>query len=113
MNPWMPIVAQTPAPGGGSFFLLPALLLGMLAFIFMSNRSQQKRKERERNAMYAALAKNDRVLTIGGVIGTVLSVKDKEVVLKVDESTNTKMTFIKSAVQRVITDDLQLGDEKK
>ena len=115
MNLWMLIVAQnqTPTPGGGSFFLLPALLLGMLVFIFMSSRSQQKRKERERNTMYAALAKNDRVLTIGGVIGTVLSVKDTEVVLKVDESTNTKMTFIKSAVQRVITDDLQLGDEKK
>ena len=115
MNPWMPIVAQnqTQSPGGSSFFLLPALLLGMLVFIFMSSRSQQKRKDRERNAMYASLAKNDRVLTIGGVIGTVLSVKEKEVVLKVDESTNTKMTFIKSAVQRVITDDLQLGDEKK
>ena len=44
--------------------------------------------------------------TLGrGPIGTIVSVKDDEVVLKVDESSNTKMIFIKSAVQRVLTDD--------
>ncbi len=63
--------------------------------------------------MHARLAKNDRVLTIGGVIGTIISVKDSEVILKVDESTNTKMTFIKTAIQRIITDDQPLGADKK
>lgn len=109
------VLAQTqgPAPSPGSFFLLPALLLAFLVFIFMTSRSQEKKKTRVREAMYAAMSKNDRVLTIGGIVGTVLSIKENEVVLKVDESTNTKMTFVKSAVQRIITEDAQLGEELK
>jgi len=53
------------------------------------------------------------VLTIGGVVGTVVSVKDDQVVVKVDESTNTKMTFLKSAIQRVVTDDAPAVGEVK
>ena len=99
--------------GGGAAMLLPALMIGMIAFMFLTMRSQKKREKREKEDMHARMAKNDRVLTIGGVIGTVISVKDNEVVLKVDESTNTKMTFLKTAIQRVLTDDQDIGQEKR
>ena len=65
---------------------------------------QKKREKREREEMYASMKKNDRVLTVGGVIGTLISVKDTEVVLKVDESSNTKMTFLRTSVQRILSD---------
>ena len=55
--------------------------------------------------MFNSMSRNDRVQTVGGVIGTILQVKDNEVVLKVDESTNTKMTFVKTAVQKILTND--------
>jgi preprotein translocase subunit YajC len=102
------ILSQT-APSGGSpnaisFFPI-ALMLGLVAFMLLSSRSQKKREKREREEMHARMAKNDRVLTIGGIIGTVMAVKDNEVVVKVDETTNTKMTFIKSAIQRVLSDE--------
>jgi preprotein translocase subunit YajC len=112
----MPLFAQTQAPGPRSnamAFMFPALLMALVVFMLLSARSQKKREQRERDAMHSNLAKNNRVLTIGGVIGTIISVKDNEVVLKVDETTNTKMTFLKTAVQRVITDDQQLSAEKK
>jgi preprotein translocase subunit YajC len=108
----MSILAQEQRSPGGMTFLLPALLLGMITFMLLSSRSQKKREKREREEMHARMAKNDRVLTIGGVVGTVIQVKDNEVVLKVDESTNTKMTFVKTAIQKVITDDQQLSGEK-
>lgn len=98
-----PSTQQTPQGGAGAMFF-PAVMIAVLVFMFMSMRSQKKREANERENMFSKLAKNDRVLTIGGVIGTVLSVKDTEVVLKVDETTNTKMTFVKSAIQRVIND---------
>ena len=100
----------TGAPPGafGNFFFI-ALMLALLVFMFTNMRSQKKREERERTDMYAKLSKNDRVLTIGGLIGTVMAVKDNEVVLKVDETTNTKMTFLKSAVQRILTDESATG----
>ena len=93
------------APAGGGQMIFLALMLAMVVFMFMTTRSQKKREQRKKEEMYDRLAKNDKVLTIGGAIGTVLTVKDNEVVLKVDESTNTKMTFLKTAIQRVITDD--------
>ena len=101
----------TASPFGGGFII--ALMLAMIVFMIMSSRSQKKREQRKREDMYARMAKNDRVLTIGGVLGTVISVKDNEVVVKVDESTNTRMTFLKSAIQRVVTDDTDLASAQK
>lgn len=96
----------TPIGPGPSMNIFLALLMAMVVFMFLSQRSQTKKKERERKNMFDRLSKNDRVLTIGGVIGTVHTIKEgHEVILKVDESTNTKMTFVKSAIQRIITDD--------
>lgn len=106
--------AGEPAPAGGGggtgtgagagALFLPAVMIAMVVFMLLSARSQKRRETQEREKMFARLAKNDRVLTVGGVIGTILTVKDNEVVLKVDETTNTKMTFVKSAIQRILTD---------
>lgn len=112
MMDWLSAIAQStptgppggqPSTGGATFFM--AMMVAVVVFMLLTTRSQRKREKREREEMYARLAKNSRVLTIGGVVGTVISVKDDEVVLKVDESTNTKMTFIKSAIQRVMGDE--------
>ena len=117
MNRVLLMLAQEPVgpptkPTGdpGSMFLFAAML-ALVVFMLLTSRSQRKREERDRQSMFGRLSKNDRVLTSGGVIGTIVSVKDSEVVLKVDESTNTKMTFLKSAVQRILTDE-QSGAEK-
>jgi len=55
--------------------------------------------------MLAAVKKSDRVMTIGGIIGSVVSVGDNEVTLKVDESANVKITVVRSAIQRVLAED--------
>ncbi len=117
MNYMLSILAQATGgvPAGGTqqsaaaTFFPFALILAMFAFIFMTSRSQKKREKKERETMFSSMSKNDRVLTIGGVIGTVISVKDNEVVLKVDESTNTKMTFLKTSIQRIITEEQPIG----
>lgn len=111
----MDLLAQAPTaakPNAGTFFL-PALMLAMIVFMMLTARGQKKREKKERNDMHARMARNDRVLTIGGVVGTIMSVKDNEVILKVDESTNTKMTFLKSAIQKIVADDSQLELDKK
>ena len=118
MNTIMFVLAQEsarPPSGGGAggALFLPALMIAVVTFMLLSSRSQKKREKREKDDMHARMAKNDRVLTIGGVIGTVLSVKDSEVVLKVDESTNTKMTFVKTAIQKIITEDQPASSDKR
>jgi preprotein translocase subunit YajC len=51
--------------------------------------------------MLAALKKGDKVITIGGLHGTVQNVKDTTVIIKVDD--NVKLEFLRSAVSNVIT----------
>ncbi|MCH8147911.1 MAG: preprotein translocase subunit YajC [Planctomycetes bacterium] len=115
MMEWITIIAQnsggSPTGGGGGAGtgLFMALMFGVIAFMMLTMRSQKKREKKQREELYARLGKNDRILTVGGVIGTVVSVKDNEVLVKVDESTNTKMTFLKTSIQRIVTDDKDLA----
>jgi preprotein translocase subunit YajC len=118
MNFLVPLVAtsgqpQTPTQAPFMSYGFLALMFALVVFMLLTARSQKKREQRERDSMHARLAKNDRVLTIGGVVGTVIAVKDNEVVLKVDESTNTKMTFVKTAVQRILSEDAEPAGAKK
>ncbi|MBM4104374.1 MAG: preprotein translocase subunit YajC [Planctomycetes bacterium] len=84
------------------------LLLGLLFVLmyFMLFRAPRKRQQ-EQQKMVSSLKKNDRVITTGGILGTILDVRDDEIVLKIDEATNTKMRVVPSAILKV------LGDDKK
>ncbi len=98
-----------PAAPNASAFFLPAMMIALVAFMLLTSRSQKKKEKRERDELHAGMSKNDRVLTVGGIVGTIHTVRENEVVLKVDESTNTKMTFLKTAIQRTIQDDQDIS----
>jgi preprotein translocase subunit YajC len=89
-------------PPGGILMLGMIIMVGVFFFVMMRGQSAQKKKK---ETMLDSLKKNDRVMTIGGVLGTVVTVRDNDVILKVDEASNTKMTFIKRAIQQVVTED--------
>lgn len=112
-----PLAGQAAAPGGAPgaaggaaarppgglgdptfIYLTILLLVGMVAFTLFGQRKERKRRE----SLLGAIKKHDRVQTIGGIIGSVVEVKPDVVVLKVDESSNTRMTFAKSAVQQIL-----------
>jgi preprotein translocase subunit YajC len=69
--------------------LIPLVLIFAI-FYFMLIRPQQK-KEKEHQKMLANLAKNDEVVTTGGIHGTVVSVKDKSVILRIDENVKIEL----------------------
>lgn len=92
------------APNTAASFFPIAMMVALVAFMLLTARSQKKREKRERDELHARLSKNDRVLTSGGMMGTVMSVKENEIVLKVDETTNTKITFLKTSIQRILED---------
>lgn len=75
------------------------LILFLVVFYFLLIRPQQKR-QKERMAMLNALKKGDKVVTIGGLHGTIVDLNDDQVVLRVNE--NTKLTFERNAVNIVI-----------
>jgi preprotein translocase subunit YajC len=64
-----------------------------------------RRKQQQHRQMVQTLEKNDRVRTIGGIIGTVVDVKGDEITLKVDESNNTKIKVVTSAIGKNLSKD--------
>jgi preprotein translocase subunit YajC len=51
--------------------------------------------------MLSSLRKGDKITTIGGVVGTVMEVRDDEITVKVDESGNVRMKFARWAIRGV------------
>ncbi|MGN1163195.1 MAG: preprotein translocase subunit YajC [Candidatus Ornithospirochaeta sp.] len=83
----------------------------ILIFYFLIYRPQKKR-DKEAKAMLAAMKKGDKVVTIGGIHGTVVTVKDKTVVIKVDDS--ARIEFSKEAISSVTSKDaVKTAPEKK
>jgi preprotein translocase subunit YajC len=80
------------------------VILGIIVFYLILIRPQ-KNKEKVRNNMLSNLKRGDRVQTIGGILGTVVEAREDEVVLKVDETNNTKVKFTRSAIHRVVEED--------
>jgi preprotein translocase subunit YajC len=62
----------------------------------------QRRERKKRDQLLSGIKRHDKVMTIGGIIGSVVELKDDAVVLKVDETSNTRITFSKSAISQVI-----------
>lgn len=81
-------------------FILPLVLM-FAVFYFLLIRPQQKR-QRERNSMLDALQKGDKVITIGGLHGTIVELTDDNVTLKVSDS--TRLVFERTAINAVNKD---------
>lgn len=82
-----------PAGGGWSMWIMLALMFGVMWFFMIRpQRKQQKELQNFRDA----LKKGDKVVTIGGIYGTVVEIKDATVLIEVDN--NVKMRVSKQAL---------------
>lgn len=90
-------------PGNPLLQFLPLILIFVIIYLFMlrgPRKQQQKHKE-----MVQTLTKNDRVRTIGGILGTIVDVRGDEVILKVDETNNTKIRISTSAIGKNLSQE--------
>ena len=97
--------------GANSWCMLPSFLAIIFLFYLLFIRSESK-KRAQHEEMIRQLKKNDRVVTIGGIYGTVASVSQEkdEIVLRVDENTNTKIRVSRRAIAQVLKDDQDSKD---
>lgn len=97
MSNFTSLAALIPSGTSGNPVLafLPLILM-FVVFYFLLIRPQQKRQQ-ELNKMVQELKKGDRVVTSGGVIGTIAGIQNDYVILKVGDS-ETKIEVLKSAV---------------
>jgi preprotein translocase subunit YajC len=91
-------------PGAPPWFNLMPIVLVIAVVYFLLILPSQRKERRERESLMSALKKNDEVVTAGGIIGIVQSIKDNEVTLKIDE--NAKMRVLKGSITRIIPKDV-------
>ncbi len=92
--------------GGSPLSILPSILIiFMLLYFFFIRPESKKRAQHEE--MLKQLKKNDRVITAGGIHGTVVGISPEkdEVVLRVDENNNTRIRVSRGFILRVIQEE--------
>jgi len=103
--------------GGSPYGLLVMMVVIFGVFYLLLIRPQrttETQRQQDRETMLKNLRKSDHVLTIGGIHGVVASVTEDEVVIKVDEKTDTRLRMARDAISKVVTDDggKESGDKK-
>jgi len=113
------ILAQQPGQAQGDPFTLPMILVGMGVLFWLMVLRPAQRQEQQRRKNLAALKKNDDVVTSAGILGTVVSIKEKtpgavsdedEVVLRIED--NGRLRILRSAIVRIRSGDTPESDKK-
>lgn len=104
------------AGGFGSstlFQIMPFLLIGVLFYFMLIAPERKKRKEMQ--ALLENVKKNDQVVTIGGICGTVVNAApgSSVVTLRVDDGNNTRIRVLRSAIARVGAPDEEPAETKE
>ncbi|AUH33916.1 preprotein translocase subunit YajC [Paracoccus tegillarcae] len=94
-----PAYAQAAGGGAGAIAQFIPLILIFAIMYFLMIRPQQKRVKQHRE-LVAALKKGDQVVTQGGVIGKVTSVRDDE--LEVEIASGVKVRVVRSTITTVL-----------
>jgi preprotein translocase YajC subunit len=100
----VPASQPVDAPPAWFEFLRNPLYLGVafIFLIFMFMGKGKRGEEKSRTEMLKQLKRGDRIQTIGGIQGAVMRTEETRVEVKVDETSNTKIWFARSAIARVI-----------
>ena len=94
------IMLQTPTNASMAMFTQFAMIAAMFAILYFFMIRPQKKKDKKVKDMLAALKPGDRICTIGGIYGTIKSIKDDTIELSVGRE-DTKMIVARWAIRNV------------
>ena len=83
------------------------VMIGAIVLMYVWMGRSRRKQEAKRKEMLASLKKGDKATSIGGIVGTVVEVREDEVVMKVDENNNIRMKFARWAIRGVGEDAKQ------
>jgi len=102
--------AEATGGGGGIIAFLPMLLILAVAYLLILR--PQMRRQKEHQKMIEAMDKGDRIVTAGGIHGTIVKALDEQTVL-VKISEEIKIVLDRSAIARRETDSTETQPAKK
>jgi preprotein translocase subunit YajC len=107
-----PAYAQDAAGGTGSVImqLLPLILI-FAVFYFLLIRPQQK-KMKDHRAMLQALKRNDKVVTGGGIVGTITKVRDDSDEIEVEIAAGVRILVLRGTIGSVVKPPEAANDAK-
>ena len=88
------------APAGQNFMILLIPVIGFLLLMSIMGG----RKEKKRRKQLETISKHDRIRTRGGIIGSVVEAKGGQIVIKVDEGKDTRITLDRQYVDAILQD---------
>ena len=91
----------TPSPFGGLTALMPFILIFAIFYFVMIRPESKKRRERE--ALLKTIKKGDKVMTTGGMLGTVANIQEDIVTLQAGD--NVRLRFTRQAIGNLIQDE--------
>ncbi|MGB7346121.1 MAG: preprotein translocase subunit YajC [Pirellulaceae bacterium] len=80
------------------------LPIGLFLIFYLTFLAPERKRKAEEAKMMSTLEKNDRVITVGGIHGTVVSTGDGVVTLRIDENGNTRIKVNQTAIATKIQD---------
>jgi preprotein translocase subunit YajC len=86
--------------GGGSPMAMLLPIVGMLVIFYLLLLRPQQKKQKELQKMIGNLRKGDRVMTTGGIYGTIAGIKDNVIILKIAE--NVKIEVVKGSISNLV-----------
>jgi len=92
------LLLQDGAADSGPNLMIPMILIGVIFWFIVIGPERKQRKKRE--AVLAGLSKGDKVMTTGGLHGTVTQVKDDIVTLQVTDS--VRLRYALSSIQGTV-----------
>jgi len=95
------------APGAGGLLSMLPMLAIMFGIVYFLMIRPEQRKQKQRQKMLEAVKRGDKVVTAGGIHGTIASVRESTVTVKVAEGVS--LEFSKASVQQV----LKPGEDKE
>lgn len=102
----IPFALDTQMPGAEAYLSFLPLIVIMVLFYVMLIRPQKKREKQDKQ-MRESIVVGDRICTIGGIIGKVVSVHDEDIVI---ETSGNRMKFYKWAIRSKIENNVEKKD---
>lgn len=73
----------------------PLVMMGLVFYLLLYR--PQRKQMKKRQEMLASLKKGDRIITTGGMFGTIVALSDKSVTIKASEK--VELVFLRTAIQ--------------